>query len=178
MSPKFEGKKKGYSLQPHGGIARLGANMNALMCFVCFMSKFSEGRKHDAGMLADSGFLNQLQRFAFSPLGNSFCIYGDPAYPLRIHLQAPFRNRALTPQMEAFNGSMSPVRESVEWPFNDIVNYCKFIDFKKNLKIGLSSVGKMYVMCALLRNALTCLYGNQTSKFFDLEPPTIQEYFT
>ena len=33
------------------------------------------------------------------------CIYGDPAYPLRIHLQAPFRNRVLTPQMLAYNSS-------------------------------------------------------------------------
>ena len=40
------------------------------------------------------------------------------------------------------------------------------MDFKKTLKIGLSSVGKMYVVSALLRNALTCLYGNQTSDFF------------
>ena len=48
-------------------------------------------------MLADSTLLNDLQAFANSPLGNQYCIYGDPAYPLRVHLQAPFRNRALTP---------------------------------------------------------------------------------
>ena len=42
---------------------------------------------------------------------------------------------------------------------------------KKNLKIGLSSVGKMYVVCALFRNALTCLYWNQSSTFFELDPP-------
>ena len=125
---------------------------------------FLEGRKHDAGMLAD---LYQLQLHAHSPLGDPFCLYGDPAYPLRIHLQAPFRDRALTPLMMDFNKSMSTVRESVEWLFNDIATYFKFIDFKKNLKIGLSSVGKMYVVCALLRNALTCLYGNQTSRFFE-----------
>ena len=41
-----------------------------------------------------------------------------------------------------------------------------FWTLKKDLKIGLSSVGKMYVVSALLRNALTCLYGNQTSSFF------------
>ena len=35
----------------------------------------------------------------------------------------------------------------------------------------------MYIVCALLRNAITCLYGNQTSEFFDLEPPTLEEYF-
>ena len=73
--------------------------------------------------------------------------------------------------------AMSDVRISVEWLFGYIVNYFKFLDFKKNLKIALSSVGKMYVVCALIRNALTCLYGNETSKYFGLEPPTLQEYF-
>ena len=62
--------------------------------------------------------------------------------------------------MIAFNQSMSTVRESVERLFSDIVNYFKFMDFKKNLKISLSSVGKMYVVRAILRNALTCLYPN------------------
>ena len=62
--------------------------------------------------------------------------------------------------MIAFNQSMSTVRKSVERLFNDIVNYFKFMDFKKNLKISLSSVGKMYVVRAILRNALTCLYPN------------------
>ena len=61
--------------------------------------------------------------------------------------------------------------------FNDVATYFKFIDNMKNLKIGLSSVGKMYVVCTLLRNALTCLYGNQTSKFFELDPLSLQEYF-
>ena len=128
-------------------------------------------------MLADSRLLNDLQTFANSPLGNPYCIYGDPAYPLRAHLIAPFRNGVLTPPMMEFNQSMSTVRESVEWLFNDITNYFKFLDLKKNLKIGLSSVGKMYVVAALLRNALSCLYGNQTSCFFQLDPPSLQEYF-
>ena len=78
------------------------------------------------------------------------CIYGDPAYPLRVHLQAPFRQRVPTPQMQLFNKSMSAVRCSVEWIFGDIINYLKFLDFKKNLKIGLSQVGKMYIVCAIL----------------------------
>ena len=75
------------------------------------------------------------------------CIYGDPAYPLRVQLQAPFRNVVLTPQMQAFNSSMSSVTSCVEWLFGDIVNFFKFIDFKKNLKIGLSNNGKLYIVC-------------------------------
>ena len=40
---------------------------------------------------------------------------------------------------------MSEVRVSVEWIFGDIINYIKLLDFKKNFKISLSAVGKMYV---------------------------------
>ena len=61
---------------------------------------------------------------------------------------------------------MSEVRVSVEWLFGDILNYFKFLDFKKNLKIGLNAVGKMYIVCALLNNARSCLYGLQTSNYF------------
>lgn len=128
-------------------------------------------------MLADSGLLANLEQYSFSPNGNPLCIYGDPAYPHRVHIQAPFRNVNLTPEMQLFNTSMSSVRVSVEWLFGNIINYFKFLDFKKNLKIGLSAVGKMYIVCGLLQNALTCLYGNQTAEFFGIHPPTIQEYF-
>lgn len=79
--------------------------------------------------------------------------------------------------MEAFNEAMSSVRVSVEWLFGDIVDYFKFLDFKRNLKIGMSSIGKLYLVSALLQNAVTCLYGNNTSEFFDLKPPSLQYYF-
>ena len=80
--------------------------------------------------------------------------------------------------MKSYNTAMSTVRSSVEWLFGDIINYFKFLDFKKNLKIGLCSIGKMYIVSALLQNALTCLYGNLTSTFFDLDPATLEEYFS
>ena len=42
-------------------------------------------------MLANSNLLANLQVFAFSPVGDALCIYGDTVYPLYVHLQAPFR---------------------------------------------------------------------------------------
>ena len=136
-----------------------------------------EGKRHDSGMLAMSGLLDALQRYSVSPYGNTLCIYGDPAYPLRPCFQAPFRGAVLTPDQQAWNKSMKEVRVSVEWIFGDIINYFKFLDFKKDLKIGLSSVDKMYVVCALLHNAHTILYGNTTSQYFDINPPTLGDYF-
>ena len=128
-------------------------------------------------MLDESGLLNELERHAFSPTGQPMCIYGDPAYPHHVHLQRPFQYRVLTHQMQSFSESMSKVRSSVEWIFGDIINYFKFLDFKKDLKLDLSPIGKMYIVCALLRNALTCLYGNTTSEFFQLDPPSLEDYF-
>ena len=73
---------------------------------------------------------------------------------------------------------MSKVRISVEWSVNEIIKYFAFLDFKKNLKIGLSPVWKMYRVCALLNNARTCLYKTKTSEFFNIDSPTLEEYFT
>ena len=68
-------------------------------------------------MLADSGLLRDLQRHAFSPAGQPMCIYGDLAYPLRVHLQTPFRQVPLAPLMQDFNEATSALRISVEWLF-------------------------------------------------------------
>ena len=73
---------------------------------------------------------------------------------------------------------MSNVPTTADWLFWDIVEYFKFVDFKRNLKIGLRSIGKLYAVCAPLRNALSCLYGNLTSSYFELDPPTLEEYFS
>lgn len=139
-----------------------------------------EEKRHDSAMLAQSQVLNQLQRLSFNPHGDTLCVYGGPAYPLRPQLQGPFRDARLTNIQKAWNESMSEVRVSVAWIFGDVVNYFKFLDFKKNLKICQSAVGKMYITCALMHNARTCLYGTPTSTFFQISPPpppTVQDYF-
>ena len=115
-----------------------------------------EGKRHDSGMLAESGLLDDLELHSFAPNGDPLCIYGDPAYPLRVHLQAGFKGANLTPQQKEWNKQMSAVRVSVKWIFEDIINYFKFLDFRKNLKVGLSAVSKMYIVCALLHNARCC----------------------
>lgn len=61
---------------------------------------------------------------------------------------------------------MSKIRINAELIFGDTLNYFKFLDFKKGLK--LSAIGKMYLVCAILQNAHACLHGNKTSKYFPL----------
>ena len=104
----------------------------------------------------------------WTPDGTSQCIYGDPAYPLRQHLQTGVKGAHLTPDQQVFNTAMSYVRSNVEWTFEEIVRYWAFLDFKKNLKVYLSAVGKMDLVGTLLRNALTCCYGSQVSDYIHL----------
>lgn len=79
--------------------------------------------------------------------------------------------------MALYNRAMSEVRIAVEMLFGNILNYFKFIDFKRQMKVNLSPVRKMYVVCALLENAQTCLYGNQVSQMFGIDPPLLNDYF-
>ena len=59
----------------------------------------------------------------------------------------------------------------------EIAKYFKFTDFKRQQSLTLSPVGKIYIVCAILQNALTCLYNNPVSEYFELTPPTLDEYF-
>ncbi|CAH3142827.1 unnamed protein product, partial [Porites evermanni] len=72
---------------PHENYQRFDLDsMNSAECKAEF-----QGRKHDAGILNDSGLLRDFQQYAYNPAAQAMCIYGDLAYPLRVHLQTPFR---------------------------------------------------------------------------------------
>ena len=135
-----------------------------------------QGNRHDAGILRDAATLNELSQFSFDRRGEPLCIYGDPAYPLNVHLQMGFK-APVNPAQQQFNAEMSAVRVAVEWGFGKVIELFKFIDFKKNLKLHLSPVGKLYVVAVLLTNAHTCFYGSQVSDYFDEEAPALENYF-
>jgi hypothetical protein len=44
------------------------------------------------------------------------------------------------------------------------------------LKVFHQPVAVFYVVAALLANCHTCLYGSETSSFFKIAPPTLEEY--
>ena len=50
-----------------------------------------EGKCHDTAILGMSGLMPIQENFSLEPQHEKLCIYGDPAYPLRWYLQAPFR---------------------------------------------------------------------------------------
>ncbi|KAL1444353.1 hypothetical protein MTO96_029902 [Rhipicephalus appendiculatus] len=126
-----------------------------------------------SGILGESGLYGKLQRLT---RGCLYCIYGDPAYPLRPLLMRPYGGATLTEQQQLFNEGMSTVRHAVEWGFGKVVAEFAFVDFKKNQKILLQNVGRMYRVATLLTNCHTCLYGSQTGMFFGLRALLLEDY--
>ena len=143
---------------------------------ICHLFGPLKGRRHDAFMLHESGLLQELARKMNKANGDPYVIYGDPAYPVRRHILAPFRGAQLTPAEQNFNAAMSAVRTSVEWGNGKIIKYFAFLDFSKNMKVLLQPVGKLYIVAALLVNCHTCLYGSQTTQVFAVDAPELETY--
>ena len=128
-------------------------------------------------MLSVSGLPNKLRALK-QPNGQPYVLYGDPAYGLSQNILSPYRGQHLTQAEHDFNRAMSAVRVSVEWTFGKVIQQFAYLDFRKNQKVLLQPVGKYYMVGALLTNCHTCLYGSQTTTFFDVPPPTLEVYLS
>ncbi|KAM7291994.1 uncharacterized protein ISCGN_025280 [Ixodes scapularis] len=150
----------------------------SVMCangIICELDGPYRGRRHDAGMLQRSCLYEKLQRLV---QGRSYVLYGDPAYPIKALIIKPYGVSGATAPQQLFNSRMSTVRQAVEWGFGKIVAEFAFVDFKKNQKILRQRVARMYKVATILANCHTCTYGSQVASFFDLAPPTLQEYLS
>lgn len=133
------------------------------------------GRRHDAGIFRDTNFYDQLEHHA--RFGDDiFVLYGDSAYPVQELLLCPYPGRNINAAQQNFNARMSSVRQAVEWGFGKIINEFSFLDFKKNQKLLLQDVGNMYITATIITNCHSCLYGSQTAQYFNVNPPTLEQY--
>ena len=71
---------------------------------------------------------------------------------------------------------MSSIRISVEWGFAQVMRLWAHLDFRNQMKVLMVPTSKMYFVAVALTNMHNCLYPNQTSQNFDIEPPSLEEY--
>ena len=107
-----------------------------------------------------------------------FVIYGDSAYVpvMGTHIKARHNNNPNNPRQILENASMVSCREAVEWDYGDAVTAFAMIDFNKGLKMRGMPVGNMCMGAMLLRNAYVTMNSCNAGHFFDLEPPTFEEW--
>ncbi|RPA89134.1 hypothetical protein L873DRAFT_1839327 [Choiromyces venosus 120613-1] len=106
--------------------------------------------------------LQELQLVDDPDLVKRFHIYGDPAYSLSYGI--------------IFNTHMSSLHISVEYEFARLMMLCRYNGFKMVLKIGLSPVAAYFMVSVLFCNIHSCFHGNQTSKKFHCNPPSVHSY--
>jgi nuclease HARBI1 len=71
---------------------------------------------------------------------------------------------------------MSSLRECVGWGFSSVIQQFQFLNHSKSMKIMKIPVECYYIAGRFLQNLQTCLYGNQTSNYFNLIPMKLEEY--
>ena len=72
------------------------------------------GRRHDSGMLHESGLPQILERNLRGVDGRQLQIYGDAAYPYRDYIVSPYKGSQLSAEQQEFNCRMASVRIAVE----------------------------------------------------------------
>ena len=83
------------------------------------LSGLYKGLHHDSTMLHESNLLNDLRQFAWFN-NNPLRIYRDPAYPVSIHLQAPYWQAQNNKDMKKYSKAMSEIRRAVKWLFGNV----------------------------------------------------------
>ena len=103
-----------------------------------------------------------------------YCAFGDKGYytsptgALISNYRRGPGGPPLTPAEEQFNAAIARGRIGVEWQYLKVVQQMAYVDNYKQLKVFSTPVGLYYSVGTLLTNMHTCLYGSQTSKYFNL----------
>jgi hypothetical protein len=105
-------------------------------------------------------------------------LYGDQIFNSCQLVTAAYslRNGPVLNWMHTLNLIMSPIRVSIEWSFVKIIARAKHAEFRQFIQ--QSPVNRIYNLTVLLANCHTCLYGNQSTMWFEIEAPTLVDYLS
>ena len=107
-----------------------------------------------------------------------FRCYGDSIYPPSTEISRRRRVPPLTPNHKAQNSLVNASRTSIEWEFGKSNQLWRHVDLPRQMKLQHCpiGVGKLFTCAHLLTNLHTTLYGSQTGLYFQLAPPTLENY--
>jgi hypothetical protein len=135
--------------------------------------------QHDTTLLAKSGHMEALEILRLN--GGPVICYGDQAYygyPSRCMAAQP--RGAISKRRKRWYKKNNVARAPAEDNFGLQSKLWPILNHRTQLKImrhSRYSVRDLLVGVTLLTNMFVCLNGSQTTALFQVEPPTIEEYF-
>jgi hypothetical protein len=145
-----------------------------------------EGRRNDNFLLAQSGLLDKCREHAIRPgipddappEAKFLQLFGDPAYGVSYQICSPFAGVGEQTEAEVeWNHQMSRPRMSVENGFGQVVARWPFLNAFWKLHVYASPIGRYNQVAVLLHNAISCFCPNSISERFDIQPPSVEQYF-
>lgn len=107
-----------------------------------------------------------------------FHTFSDGGYPISEHNLVGYKGNK-TDDQSAFNHSChGKGRVGVEWKFANKLQQYPMVDNFKKMKQHLSATAHWTYATAIIHNWHVCCYGGQVSSYFNVEPPSLREYFT
>ena len=107
-------------------------------------------------------------------------LYADKIYHTSPDIQASFNNRYahyITLNEKSVNRMMSSVRIGIEWTFGTHFEKWKTLLVKGSMQLQKCPIEELMVATALCTNAYNILEGSILLGAFQIEPPTLEEYF-
>ena len=107
-------------------------------------------------------------------------IYGDSAYIVldTAHIRARHSFHENTQREILENKVLASCRETIEWNYGDIGEEWPLLNYKKLLILRRMPVSDMFLVAMILRNAMNTIIANNTSKYFSLNPPTVETWLS
>jgi hypothetical protein len=132
-----------------------------------------EGRRHDVTLLKESGLVSM---FSNLPFLEGYYVFGDMGYTNNRWILSPVKGIHLDGNQAKWNKLCRHVRIVVEWSFGNLQSKWSHLMFKPSMKVFLVPTAKMYLVAGFLCNVHNCIYPNQVSQYFGLEPPALESY--
>ncbi|KAI8338809.1 hypothetical protein EDC96DRAFT_450051 [Choanephora cucurbitarum] len=109
-----------------------------------------------------------------------YAFNGVAAYGRHECIAKPITNRSRARRIDAairVNRQMSELRVAVEWEFGHTSTLFAHVHYQPKMKLQQNRVGPTYRIATFFKNVHVCINrGNQTSKYFSVDPPIVEEY--